>query len=70
MDVFKRRMDEMIRDIRRSPKAKGSDRIYLPGEMEWEKYDQATQRGIPLPEDGIENLRGLAEDLGMKFNWG
>ena len=70
LDVFKSRMDEMIRDVRRSPKAKGSDRIYLPGEMEWEKYDKATKSGIPLPEDVVENLRGLADDLGMEFKMG
>lgn len=55
--MFLERMDKMIRDIRESPKARGSDRIYLPGEMEWEKYHDASRNGILLPGDVIESLR-------------
>ena len=59
--TFLERMDKMVRDIRESPKAKGSNRIYLPGEMEWEKYHDARKRGILLPEDVMESLREAAE---------
>jgi LDH2 family malate/lactate/ureidoglycolate dehydrogenase len=66
---FKRRVDAMIRDIRQAPKAKGAERIYLPGEMEWEKRRDALARGIPLPDDVKASLRGLADDLGMRVDW-
>lgn len=65
VELFKRRMDVMIRRIRESPKAKGSDRIYLPGEMEWERREKALKHGICLPEDVVANLRRLGEEMGI-----
>ncbi len=66
-DTFKSRMDQMIRDIRNAPKAKGSDRIYLPGEMEWERYEKAKKEGILLPEDVKSILMDLAKELSLPF---
>jgi len=66
---FKGRIDTMIRDIRSRPKAKGAERIYLPGEMEWEKRREALARGIAMPQGVLASLRALAEDLGMKAAW-
>lgn len=65
---FKDQMDRLIREIKEAPKAKGSERIYLPGEMEWEKRDEVLKSGIRLPEDVIATLTGLAEDLDLKLN--
>ena len=63
MDVFKGVMDQLIRQIKNAPKAQGAERIYLPGEMEWERYDQVVKNGgINLPEHVMVRLRGLAED--------
>jgi LDH2 family malate/lactate/ureidoglycolate dehydrogenase len=60
---FRRRVDELIAEVRNSPRAEGSDRIWLPGEMEWERRERALREGIPLPPDVVESLRGLADDL-------
>ena len=65
VEVFKQRTDTLIRQIKDAPKAKGADRIYLPGEKEWECREDALARGLALPEDVRVSLRGLAEDLGM-----
>ena len=65
IETFKARMDRMIHDIRNAPKAKGSDRIYLPGEMEWERREIALAKGAKLPDYVTVNLYGLAEDYGM-----
>ncbi len=62
---FKQRMDWLIREIKTSPKARGSARIYLPGEMEWERMAEAQAHGMRLPEDVIASLAGLAEDVGL-----
>ncbi len=62
---FKGRMDGMIREIKAAPKAQGADRIYLPGEMEWERRSRALADGIPLPPDVAASLRGLASDVGL-----
>jgi len=66
IDAFKQRIDHMIREIRSSPKARDSTRIYLPGEIEWERCEEAKANGIALPEDILESLRGVAEDLGLE----
>jgi ureidoglycolate dehydrogenase (NAD+) len=71
IEEFKARMDSMIREIKSAPLAKGAHRIYLPGEMEWEKYNVALREGIILPPDVVASLRGLAEDVGLdpaRFN--
>ena len=66
IDVFKGRVDAMIQEVKSTPKAPGSDRIYWPGEMEWEKRAKALQEGMRLPADVVASLEGLAEDLGME----
>ena len=68
---FKGRMDGMIREIKSAPKAQGADRIWLPGEMEWERRGKALVEGIPLPAEVVLSLRELAEDSGLdpeRFN--
>jgi LDH2 family malate/lactate/ureidoglycolate dehydrogenase len=62
---FKDRMDRMIQRIKRSPKAKGAERIYLPGEMEWEKREAALRTGIPLPEATLAALSKAAKLVHM-----
>lgn len=65
IENFKSRMDQMIREIKNAPKAKGSERIYLPGEMEWEKRDLALKEGMKLPGDVILNLLELSRTAGL-----
>jgi LDH2 family malate/lactate/ureidoglycolate dehydrogenase len=72
IQAFKERLDWVIREIKGAPKAKGSERIYLPGEMEWERRSRALTEGMYLPGDVIASLAGLAEDVGLEFKglWG
>jgi ureidoglycolate dehydrogenase (NAD+) len=65
-DIFDQRMDWLVDYIHDSPKAKGSNQIYLPGEIEWEKREQALAHGMILPPDVVENLTGLAQDVGLE----
>ena len=67
VEHFKARMDQTIREVRASEKADGADRIYLPGEMEWERREKALLEGIDLPDDVLASLRGLADDLQLDF---
>jgi len=63
LNSFNTRMDQMIREIRNAPKAKGADRICLPGEMEWQRYEEQRKQGLSLPADVMTSLNGLADDL-------
>jgi LDH2 family malate/lactate/ureidoglycolate dehydrogenase len=68
IETFKRRVDELAGEIRQAPKALGAERIYLPGEMEWEKRERALAEGILLPEDVVASVRGLAEDVKLDLS--
>ena len=63
--LFKQRVDQVIREIRHSPIAKSADRIYVPGEIEWEKKDDALRNGIQLPEQVMAALCKVGESLGL-----
>lgn len=65
LDRFKARMDAVIREIRNAPKGQGHDRIYLPGEMEWERHERNVKEGMLLPEDVFQRLSALAGDFEM-----
>jgi len=65
IEHFKQRVDQIIREIRQSPKAKGSERIYVPGEIEWGKRENALKNGVPLPEQILVSLNRLGAQLGM-----
>ena len=64
--IFDQRMDWLTDYIHDAPKAKGADRIYLPGEIEWEKREEALAHGMILPADVVDTLKGLAQDTGIE----
>lgn len=66
-DVFDARMGWLADYIHQAPKAEGAERIYLPGEIEWEKREKALAEGIVLPPDVVDSLRGLAQEAGMDW---
>jgi ureidoglycolate dehydrogenase (NAD+) len=65
IDLFKQRIDTIIHEIRNSPKAKGSERIYVPGEIEWQKREDSLTNGIPLPEQVFSSLYRAGQELGI-----
>jgi LDH2 family malate/lactate/ureidoglycolate dehydrogenase len=66
-EAFTERVDALAREIRSAPRAPGSDRVYLPGEMEWERREQALREGIALPEDVMQSVRTLSHELGIEL---
>src|SRR6185369_13021077 len=66
LETFEQRMDWLANYIHDAPKASDSERIYLPGEIEWEKRDKALAAGMILPPDVVDSLIGLAQDAGME----
>lgn len=61
------RVEALIEEIRAAPRADGVDRLYVPGEMEWERYERAMEQGIPLPADVVASLRTAAELVGSEL---
>lgn len=66
---FARRAEEYADYIKNSPKAQGTSGIFLPGEMEWNRYEDGCENGIPLPEDVSDSLERASEETGLKLNW-
>ena len=63
-DEFHQRIGAMSAEIASAEMTPGQ-RIYLPGQMEWERRERALREGIEMPEDVLISLRGLAEDSGV-----
>jgi LDH2 family malate/lactate/ureidoglycolate dehydrogenase len=65
IDQFKNRMDEMIRNVKKSEKREGVDRIYLPGERGLLTSEDRRRNGIPLHSKLITDLRRLGQRLSV-----
>jgi LDH2 family malate/lactate/ureidoglycolate dehydrogenase len=66
VDEFKRRVDKLAREIRRSKPMPGVARIWLPGEQSRAKLEERSKLGIPIPESLRAGLDKLAGDLKIK----
>ena len=59
-------LDGLERQLRNSPKAAGHDRIYIPGEKEWENHERRSRKGIPLNAKVRAELLAIGEELGVE----
>ncbi|HUJ74395.1 MAG TPA: Ldh family oxidoreductase, partial [bacterium] len=64
--LFARRMATMTESITGAPRAPGAERIWLPGEKEFEKREEALRSGILLPADVVASLLSMAEELHLQ----
>jgi ureidoglycolate dehydrogenase (NAD+) len=62
---FARRMEALVDEIHAAPRADGVERLYVPGEMEWERHGRAMEEGLPLPPDVIASLHEAAKMTGL-----
>jgi LDH2 family malate/lactate/ureidoglycolate dehydrogenase len=62
---FKRAVDQVIRDIRTSPRLPGVDRIWLPGEQSHAKFLQRRSEGVPMPKALRDSLDAVARDINV-----
>lgn len=60
IDAFKSRMDLVIDQIHASRLAPGSERIFVPGEIEYEMSQRRVRAGIPLEVPIVRDLERLA----------
>jgi LDH2 family malate/lactate/ureidoglycolate dehydrogenase len=64
---FKTSMDKAIQEIKNSDRAPGVERIYLPGEIEFETKTQRLSHGIPIPNSVVSDFINLGKSLGVPF---
>jgi len=60
---FKSEVDELITDIKSSPKAKENGEILVPGEVESREYDRRMRQGISVDDATWSEIAGIATDL-------
>ncbi len=65
LDLFKKKIDELSREIRGSERMKGVERIFLPGEQSHAKYMERSREGVPLPSPLLASLNELGQKLGI-----
>jgi L-2-hydroxycarboxylate dehydrogenase (NAD+) len=65
--AFKRDMDEELRDFKNSEKAPGAERIYVAGEIEYEKTLAHRRDGVPVHAKVWAGLEKLAQELDVPF---
>ena len=63
VDEFKRRVDKIAREIRRSKPLPGVTRVWLPGDQSRAKLEERSRNGIPVPKALRASLDKLAADL-------
>lgn len=66
IDEFKARMETLIAEIKSSTLMEGIERVYVPGEIEYEKREKALKEGIPLPAATLEALEKFREEAGIE----
>jgi ureidoglycolate dehydrogenase (NAD+) len=58
-----------IDKIHTSKTAEGVEQAYLPGEIEWNNYDNYLENGIPIHVDHLRGLAGIADKLDVPICW-
>ena len=57
-------MDMVVDQIKSTPLAVGFDEIFYPGELETSNEERLSKTGITLPNDTVEQLNKVADELG------
>jgi LDH2 family malate/lactate/ureidoglycolate dehydrogenase len=63
LERFRDLMASYVTSIKGAKKAKGVSRIYLPGEIEFEKEKQSAKEGIEINSEVAKDLNGLLEKV-------
>lgn len=69
LETFYARITQMADELKNGPKAKGAEKIYLPGEMEWDRREKALQSGeLEITDAMATSLMALAEASNLELN--
>lgn len=64
-EAFKKDMDKMLRQLKNTPAAEGSERVYVAGEKEFEN-EENHRNGVPLSFPTYETLQNIAAEFGLE----
>ena len=63
--LFKAHMDQAIHEMHSSELAKGAERVYVPGEMEWLKREERLKSGVPVAKGVWKDLVAASSETGV-----
>ncbi len=63
--AFKKQIGDILRQLRASKKAPGAERIWTPGEKEYEIWLYRKDKGVPFNEPLKAAFRTVKEKLGL-----
>jgi LDH2 family malate/lactate/ureidoglycolate dehydrogenase len=63
---FRKTTGNILREIRKSKKMPGHERIYTAGEKEYYTYLKRKDKGIPFSDDLLEEYRGLCRNYSLE----
>ena len=63
IEKFKSEMKAYIHSVKNLKKAKGSDAIYLPGEIEYMKEQDSRKKGIQLDENAVAVINDILSGI-------
>ena len=69
LDIFRDEIDQATRAVRASRPREGVQRVFLPGEIEWNTKQKRLKDGIPLHANHAEALATAATELGVSAPW-
>ena len=61
-------MDDIIRRLKNTPKAKGEDRIYIHGEKEFEMEKEHKVKGVVLHPKVVADMQAIAGELNIVYD--
>ena len=61
-------MDELIQELKAAPKAAGKERIYIPGEKEYELAEKYQREGVPLMVEVVDMMKKAGDEIGVPFD--
>lgn len=65
VELFKQRVDQMIGEMKHSPKAAGVEEIFVPGEIENRIEERRLREGIPLSAEVYDDLQRTGAQFGV-----
>lgn len=68
LEDFKHDMDALILQLKEAPKAAGHERIYIPGEKEYEKTERSLREGVPILAEVVNSLKRDGEEVRVPFD--
>jgi LDH2 family malate/lactate/ureidoglycolate dehydrogenase len=65
LELFYARMQQLAQEMTQAQRAPGTERIFLPGELEHERRQKRLQHGIPVHGEAPAALQALCTGLGL-----